>query len=576
MKKTFLLIFLIAIFLSSAYSQSQPDTLYFNFTDFYTHKIFSLNVNYSHDDSLSQFILSGNNKLTNYSDYSKNHNDINVLFLIKNKYVNMGGEINSNFSTNSTISKPTSNEFSLMPKIQLSLFKSTIDIAAGYTGKSNELILAKGLKWALDLNTTVNANDKIFQFNGKNNGNNLDKQINFYTSVNSRYFENLNNDLGNFSINGQHTGSQYHYYNTGDQSNRVNKEEYSLSGHFLYNIYSNLKNSISTRYFQRDKNIFVEDEKYSFNENVNIGLTDELSFHSKKITSSFKFEFDTGSDKFSHHNSKESFSFYTFQLNSNNSYISNIYGSSLSIKYFKHQYKSLFLSNSEDRDILKFYVEPSVSYRYDQILGISQSFPFEFYHLINISAEKSSSNYIDRIINSLTKYDLYKNKPINLSGKISIQSYFRSYDYDETFSKSFVIKNYALEDTLSYSVSERSKLQLSVRYKYEEFGNFNYKDFTENPINYKNHYYVSCGYIYRLIDKLNVKGEYYFYEIDAYNFDQTDFSNSFLTNVFIIHGPRLSSTFIYNKFSLFSSFNLDFYRDNETKYNFILRSGYSF
>ncbi|MCK4979868.1 MAG: hypothetical protein KAS62_05695, partial [Candidatus Delongbacteria bacterium] len=329
------------------------------------------------------------------------------------------------------------------------------------------------------------------------------------------------------------------------------------------------------RYFQRDKNIFVEDERYSYNENVNIKLTDELSFHSKKLISSFKFEFDTGSDKFSHDNSKESFAFYTFQLNSNNSYINKTYESSLAIKYFKHQYQAL-LSNSEDRDILKFYVEPSALYRFGRILEISQSFPLEFYHLINISAEKSSSNYIDRIINSLTKYDLYKNKSINLSGKISIQSYFRSYDYDETFSKSFVIKNYTLEDTLSFSVSDRSKLQLSGRYKYEEFGNFNYKDFTENPINFKNHYYISYGYIYRLRDKLNFKGEYYFYEIDAYNFDQADFSNSFLTNVFIIHGPRISSTFTYNKFSLFSSFNLDIYRDNETKYNFILRSGYSF
>ena len=559
-----------------AFSQNQPDTLYFDFTDFYTHKIFSLNINYSHDDSLSQFKLSGNNKLTNYSDYSKNYNDINVLFLVKNKYVNVGGEINSNFSTNSSVSKPTSNEFSLMPKIQLSLFKSTIDIAAGYTGKSNELILAKGLKWALDLNTVINTNDNIFQFNGKNSGNNLDKQINFYTSINSRYFENLNNDLGDFSISGQHTGSQYHYYDTEYQSNKINKEEYSLSGNFQYNIYSNLKNLINTRYFQRDKSIFIEDEKYSFNENVNIKLTDELSFHSKKIISSLKFDFDTGSDKFSHDNSKESFSFYTFQLSSNNSYISKIYESSLAVKYFKHQYKSLSVSNSEDRDILKFYVEPSAKYRFDEILEISQSFPLEFYHLINISAEKSSSNYIDRIINSLTKYDLYKNKSINLSGKISIQSYFRSYDYDETFSKSFVIKNYTLDDTLSYCISDRSKLQLSGRYKYEEFGNFNYKDFTENPINYKNHYYISYGYIYRLMGKFNVKGEYCFYEIDAYNFDQTNFSNSFLTNVFIIHGPKISSTFTHNKFSLFSSFNLDFYRNNETKYNFILRSGYSF
>ena len=77
MKRSFFLIFFILTASNIVFSQSQPDTLYFDYNDFYTHKIFSLNLSYSHDDSLSQFKLSGKNKLNNYSDYSKNHNDIN-------------------------------------------------------------------------------------------------------------------------------------------------------------------------------------------------------------------------------------------------------------------------------------------------------------------------------------------------------------------------------------------------------------------------------------------------------------------------------------------------------------------
>ena len=576
MKENILLIFLLTILSNTVFSQIQPDTLYFNYSDYSTHEIFSMNINYSHEDSLSLFNLSGSDKLNSYSGYSKNQNDINVEFLAKKKYIHFGGKINSHFKTNTSGSKPTYSDFSLMPKIRLSLLRSTLDMAAGYTGKSDELALSKGFKWDVVLNSNIHLQNKMFKFNGTNNGDNLDKNINYYSNINSQYFEALNDNLGDYTIGGQYIGSQYHYHDTQYFSNKINKKEYSLSGSFKYNINSNLNNLISTKYFQRDKNIYVEKNKYSSNENVNMKLIDQLTFYNNSYISLLKVEFDTGSNKFSHNSSDESFSFYTFQLNLRNKYIANNLESSLGLNYFKHQYKSLTLSNSEDRDILKFTIDPTVSYQFDKILKVKQSFPLEFYHLINISAEKSNSNYIDRIINSVTNYEICKEKPINLSGKMAFQSYFRSYDYDDTFSRSFIIKNYSFKDTINFVISERSKFQLSTNYKYEEFGNFNYDVFTENPINFKHHYYLSFGYIFNLLSKFNFKSEYYFYEIDDHDFDQNNFNNSNLRNVFIIHGPKFSSTFIYKRFSLFSSLNIDFYEDNETKYIFLIRSGYSF
>ncbi|MBN2790505.1 MAG: hypothetical protein JXR69_09985 [Candidatus Delongbacteria bacterium] len=577
MIKNIITIFLLVILSSKVFPQLQKDTLYVDYSDYSTHKLFSLNLNYAHNDTLSLFSLSGNNKLNSYTDYSKNQNDINVQFLGKNKYFNIGGELNSNFKTNTSGLKPTYSEISLMPKIQFSLLRSNINLAAGYIGKNDELTFSKGFKWDIDIYSKIDLRKNSFTFSGSNNGDNLDKEINYNSNVLTQYFEILDDNLGNYSLGGEYIGSQYHYYDSQYSSNRVIKKEYSLSGSFNYNIISGLDNLISTRYFQRDKNIYVDESQYSYNENLNIKFIDELSFYKNTYRSIFRVEFDTGSNKFTHNNSDESFSFYTFQLKSNHSYIFfKDLESSLAINYFKHQYKSLTLSNSEDRDILKFTVDPVVSYRFDNILHITQSFPLEFYHLINISAEKSSSNYIDRVINSVTGYSLYKDKPINLSGKFAFQSYFRSYDYDETFTRSFIIKNYGYEDTINFVLANRSKAQLSTNYKYEEFGNFNYDEFKENPITYKIHYYIAFGYTHYFSNKFNLKSEYYFYEIDDHDFDQTDFNKNILKNVFIIHGPIFSSSFVYNKFSITSNLKIDFYQDNETKYNFILRSGYSF
>ena len=159
---------------------------------------------------------------------------------------------------------------------------------------NDELDLSKGIKWSSNLNSAVNTNNNAFKFNATNTGNDLDKQINYYSNITSQYFENLNDNLGDYSLSGQYVGSQYHYYDSQFQSNRINKKEYSLNGNFKYNINSNLNNLISTRYFQRDKNIFVEDDVYSYNENVNIKLIDELLFHINKYKSLFKVEFDTG------------------------------------------------------------------------------------------------------------------------------------------------------------------------------------------------------------------------------------------------------------------------------------------
>lgn len=576
MKNIILIILLFTLFLKIAFAQDHADTLYVDYSDYSTHKIFSFNMNYSHEDSLSLFKLSGNNKLNTYSDYSKNQNDINVQFLAKNKYANFGGEINSNFKTNTSGTKPTHSEFSLMPKIQFAIFNSSINIAGGYTGKSDELALSKGMKWIADINSKFNLDNNSFIFNTTNEGDNLDKEINYHLNFNTQYFEILNDNLGTYSLGGQYIGSQYHYYNSEYFSNRINKKEYSFNGNFMYNVNSNFNNLISARYFQRDKNIYLDDSEFSYNENVNIKLIDELTYFLNKYRSILRAEFDTGSNKFTHNTSDESFSFYTFRLSSKNLYTHKDLEASLAINYFKHQYKSLTFSNSEDRDILKFNINPVISYQFNNILRISQSFPLEFYHLINISADKSSSNYIDRIVNSVTEYELYKDKPINLSGKIALQSYFRSYDYDNTFSRSFVIKNYTFKDTIDFVVNRNSKIQISSNYKYEEFGNFNYDSFTENPINFKHHYYISLGYKYSFIKNINLKSEYYFYEIDDHDFDQSDFNNSLLRNVFIIHGPKFSSSFTYKRFSISTNLKIDFYENNETKYNIILKSGYSF
>jgi len=164
-----------------------------------------------------------------------------------------------------------------------------------------------------------------------------------------------------------------------------------------------------------------------------------------------------------------------------------------------------------------------------------------------------------------------------LQGSIKFRTYYRSYDYDKTFSSSFRNeKLFRFRHNILQYLRKSCLRNFSTRYIYEEFGNFNYSDFTENPINFKHHYYTSASFYFNFYSHLNLRSEYFFYEIDSYDFDQDDFDRHDLSRVYISHGPKIGMEFRKRNFFIFSGLEIENYRLSERQIKFRLESYLSF
>gem|GEM_PF-1167654 len=569
---------LLLILLSYASGVSQNDSIYVSYSDFSTYKILHAGFNFNNTDSLSDFSLAGSNSRTSYEKYSKNDIGIEGDFSIRQGYFRFGGLLSNKYIANSSLTRPTANNITIMPLAAFSSNGFEMEMAAGYVSKVDEIADKRGEGIAVKGRYIHNETLSDLNAGSTLKLDNLDSDLNYNSSSQISYIKAFEGDFGNFTLTGTGDLHQYHFSDYTQNEFRIKRYEYDLKTGFVYVASDKIRNISALGFYARNKDSYKNNSLLSYNSNSDLSISDELIFEIKKVTSSLKLDFDTGSDKYSldYEENDKSLSFYNISLSSQTNYKIKSYMFGLFGKYFKHEYKSLSNSNLEDRDILKMIMRPDVSFSPDRRFSIVQSFPIEYYRLINISSQRSGSNYIDRVVNSVTDIRSVFTEELYMTGKIHLRSYYRSYDYDRTFSNSFIIKNYSFGDTLSYKFTPVFSAKFSGRYIYEETGNLNFDSFTENPLTYKDHYYTSLALLLGPVKNFRFSAEYYFYEIDSYNFNQEDFSKDELTRVYISHGPKLGINYSVKNFILFSGLEIDNYRSEDSLLKFRIESTVSF
>ncbi len=560
------------------YGTEDRDSVYFEYSDYGAYDVLSMRLNFVQNDSLSCIILTGNNSKTYYEDYAKNDFGINGDISVKHKFMKYGIMLSSDYMSNSSVTRPTQSNISILPMIGYEDKGLNIRTAFGYVGKSDVISQKTGQSIVVDGTYSYNEKYDNLSVSTTFEGEDTYSDLNYGSGSVISYTKRFEEGFGNFSINGRSNISQYNFLDLQSAEYRIKRYEYDVSSEFLYIASDDIRNRSGIGFYSRNRDSYRDGEDIGYNSNSNFKISDEIFYDRDRFSGSLKLDFDTGSDKFSvdYDENDKSLSYYNFAISPHFNYRYSDYRFTLSGRYVKHEYKSLTISNLEDRDIIKLMITPEAAYSRYGFLTVIQSFPLEYYRLINISSQRSINNYIDRAIASNTdiRYDI--NEKLYLTGNIRFRSYYRSYDYDDTYSSSFVIKNYSASDTVSYGFSKRAGIKLSARYIYEEFGNFNYDAFTENPVNFKHHYYSSASFLYMLLKDLQLRTEYYYYEIDSYDFDQDDFTKDDLKRVYISHGPKLGMEYSKKNFYLFSGLEIENYRLSERQIKFRIESYLSF
>ena len=566
------------VILSCVSGISQNDSIYVSYSDFDTYRILNAGFNFNNTDSLSEFSLTGSNSRTSYEKYSKNDIGVDGNFSIRQGNFRFGGLLSNKYIANSSLTRPTANNITIMPLAGYAANGIELEMAAGYVGKVDEIADKQGE--GASFKGSYIRDETLSDLNAGSTLkiDNLDSDLNYNSSSQISYIQTFEGDFGNFTLTGTGDLHKYHFSDYTQNEFKIKRYEYDLKTGFVYIASDKIRNISALGFYARNKDSYKNNSLLSYNSNSDLSISDELIFDNKKVTSSLKLDFDTGSDNYSldYEENDKSLSFYNISLSSQTNYKIRSYVFGLFGKYFKHEYKSLSNSNLEDRDILKMIMRPDVSFSPDRKLSIVQSFPIEYYRLINISSQRSGSNYIDRVVNSVTDIRSVFTEELYMTGKIHLRSYYRSYDYDKTFSNSFVIKNYSFGDTVSYKFSPAVSAKFSGRYIYEETGNFNFVAFTENPLTYKDHFYISLSILLGPAKSFRFSAEYYFYEIDSYDFNQDDFNKDKLSRVYISHGPKFGINYSIKNFIFFSGLEIDNFRSEDSLLKFRIESTVSF
>jgi len=571
---------LLFVLISSAllFSAAERDSVYFEYSDFGTYDVLSIRLNFSQNDSLSSINLTGNSIKTNYDRYSKSDLGINGDFSVRHGYMKYGMILSNDYVSNSSISRPTQNNIRILPMAGYKKNGLSLRAAFGYLGKTDEISQRTGSIVIFDGSYEHKQPSENISLNTSFKGDDTDTRYNYGSDNDILYFRKFEDGSGNFSAGGNGNFNRYHFSDLQSTGYMISRYEYDIFSNLFYTPSPNIRNSTGVAFYSRNRDSFKAGEEIGYNSNSDLKITDEIFFDRGSLGLSLKADFDTGNDRFSvdYDENDRSLSFYNIAFSTGANYRFKDYTFRMYGRFVKHEYKSLTSSNIEDRDIVKISLTPEAVYTKTGNFTLSQSFPLEYYKLVNISFLRSINNYTDRAVNSNTdfRYDIIND--LYLTGSIKFRTYYRSYDYDKTFSSSFVMKNYSVSDTISYNISEKAVSKLSTRYIYEEFGNFNYSDFTENPINFKHHYYTSASFYFNFYSHLNLRSEYFFYEIDSYDFDQDDFDRHDLSRVYISHGPKIGMEFRKRNFFIFSGLEIENYRLSERQIKFRLESYLSF
>ena len=555
------------------------DTLMVKYSDFGTYKKSNSTLSFFFNDSLSSFYFTGNSASILYDDNSfKSNNIFDSRYSYKYGVFQFGSRLKGDFVVNEIVTRPTQNNISFLGDLGYRQDYFNSAISAGYVNRKDESSNSNGIKLIFDSDFEKKI-DKGQFWSGRLDfeGDDLDAENNYDSRLSLNYRDVLDNGAGNYFFSSGYNLEQYHYYDTELSLNKIDKNEYYFRSVFFYNISDYLDSESSFSYFQRNKKGFDADSLNSKNEIIGIGFSNEFFYNYSDYYSSLKFDYKNGGEKFSISTNEDNYSDYTFQLFLKNKYFFNNAEYSLDMKYYKYEYKSLNEINTEDRDIIQIGLFPGIDYNYKDFFFIKQQLPLEYYHQVNISAAKSGNNFEDWIIRGITDYGININKDFRIIGNVNLKSFYHVYDFDNDSIniKSFMIKDFTFSDTLEYDLTKNYMLKYAIRYTFEEFSSLKWSEFKEDPVNYKNYTYNSLGMAYIDDKKFKFLLEYFFYEIDHYDYDLNNFKKANLRDVYITHGPKLTAEYDWNRLKVELECKYNIYRDSKDNISLTIYGGYS-
>lgn len=213
----------------------------------------------------------------------------------------------------------------------------------------------------------------------------------------------------------------------------------------------------------------------------------------------------------------------------------------LSVSRF--QYDTPDTNNFDDRDELRITSRVIWSHYFSRFLKFELESSVNLYHMVYIFGERSADNNWNRIWRLRPSLDYMPSDKIRLYQSFEVLANFVSYDFenDKSFTKSFVFRKFALDDSLRIKISKKKSFHMDYRLQTEENGQLFWDRWTERVLSTKVSHWLQGQFIFGITNKFQLAPGYTLYFRDEWRHETDNFGveKKEKYSSFSSHGPMM-------------------------------------
>lgn len=327
-------------------------------------------------------------------------------------------------------------------------------------------------------------------------------------------------------------------YNIEKRMNNFLRSSVIFNQKILENLYTFLEFGLDKNLVNLSYNEFVKNDYKTgitqIRDNVKYLLNSSLTYNEKIVQNILKINYYNEIDNYSIEtinsipiDEKNKFQNQAFDMNLNQSNlnIQNIFSMNISINDSINIITNSNISrldtpsprNNSERDELIHILSLNYYRKINYNLKFQLTGDYQYYHLVNLKSQLSSSNYSMRNFRIITNFN-YKTNELFLRPSFLINANYTVYDFENLYDspRSFSIRQLGYSDSINIKVVKNIYLIYLIDMLYKETGILYWNEFSEFPLNSNVKYFLR-SYINYNTDDFQLFTGFRYYNIKQKN-----------------------------------------------------------
>lgn len=213
----------------------------------------------------------------------------------------------------------------------------------------------------------------------------------------------------------------------------------------------------------------------------------------------------------------------------------------------RFQYDTPDTSNFDDRDEWRGHMQMNYLHRFGRDVQMVIQAGVNLYHMVYIFGERSADNNWNRIIRLRPGIIYQPTKRFRLFQSFEVLANYVDYDFETTAgaTKSYVFRKFSMDDSLRWSLTDRTMLAVDYRLQMEENGQLYWDQWSERVLSTRASHWLQARLHYQSRTKMFLSPGFTVYTRDEWRHDQNaaGVEKRTRSGSFSSYGPMLRITY---------------------------------